>query len=156
MAWASATPSSRNLQFIEGNSDREHRPVPSTIAWDRSLESTSGKYKRKGNSDTTKVPLHEWVKQFPGDNLIVREGKLFCSGCRKMISSKKSVLKIHVSSKKHQNEEEKLKKSKLKDQTIFEAFRGEGSSKYSTFPRGRMCLPTRSCQWVFEGGYPDR
>ena len=29
MASASATPSSRNLQLIEGNSDREHRPVPS-------------------------------------------------------------------------------------------------------------------------------
>ena len=29
MASASATPSSRNLQLIEGNSDGEHRPVPS-------------------------------------------------------------------------------------------------------------------------------
>ena len=29
MASASATPSSRNLQLIEGNSDREHRLVPS-------------------------------------------------------------------------------------------------------------------------------
>jgi len=29
MASAIATPSSRNLQFIEENSDGEHRPVPS-------------------------------------------------------------------------------------------------------------------------------
>ena len=115
MASASATPSSRYLQLIEGNSEGEHRPVPSTIAQDRSLESTRGNYKRRGNSDTTKVPLYERVKQFPGENLIVREGNLYRSRCREIISSKKSVLKIHVSSKKHQNGKEKLKKSELKD-----------------------------------------
>ena len=129
MASVRATPSSRYLQLIEGNSEGEHRPVPSTIARDRSLESTSGNYKRRGNSDTTKVPIDERVKQFPGENLIVRERKLFCSGCREIISSMKSVLKIHISSKKHQNGKEKLEKSKLKDQTIIEAFRREGSSK---------------------------
>ena len=64
--------------------------------------------------------------------MIVEKGKLFCSKCREIISSKKSVLKIHISSKKHQNGKEKLKKSKLKDQTIIEAFRGEGSPKDST------------------------
>ena len=51
-----------------------------------------------------------------------------------IISSQKSVLKIHILSKKHQNGKEKLKKSKLKDQTIIEAFRREGSSKDSTLP----------------------
>ena len=101
MASASAAPSSRYLLLIEGNSEGEHRPVPSTIAQDRSLESTSGNYEQRGNSDTTKVPLYERVKQFPGENLIVREGKLFFSGCREIISSKESVLKIHISSKKH-------------------------------------------------------
>ena len=67
MASASAAPSSRYLQLIEGNSEGEHRPVPSTIARDRSLESTSGNYEQRGNSDTTKVPLYERVKQFPGE-----------------------------------------------------------------------------------------
>ena len=71
MASASATPCSRYLQLIEGNSEGEHRPVLSTIARDRSLETTSGNYKRRGNSDTTKVPLFERVKQFPGENLII-------------------------------------------------------------------------------------
>ena len=66
--------------------------------------------------------------------MIVREGKLFCSGGREIISSMKSVLKIHISSKKHQNGKEKLKKSKLKDQTIIEAFIREGSSKDSMLP----------------------
>ena len=57
----------------------QDRPVPSTITRDRSLriQSTSGKYKRRGNSDTVKVPLHERIRQFPDENFIVREGKLF-------------------------------------------------------------------------------
>ena len=48
-----------------------------------------GKYKRRGNFNTTEVPLHERVKQFPGENLIVRERKPFWSGCREIISSRK-------------------------------------------------------------------
>ena len=106
----------------------QDRPVPSSIARDRSLQSTSGKYKRRGNSDTVKVPLHERVRQFPDENLIVREGKLFCNACREILSTKKSVLKIHVSSKKHQDGKQKMKRSKLREQTIAEAFKREESS----------------------------
>ena len=107
----------------------QERPVPSSIARDRSLQSTSGKYKRRGNSDTVKVPLHERVRQFPDENFIVREGKLFCNACRQILSTKKNVLKIHVSSKKHQDGKQKLKRSKLREQTIAEAFKREESSK---------------------------
>ena len=49
---------------------------------------------------------------------------------------KKSVLKIHVSSKKHRDGTQKLKRSKLREQTIVEAFKREESSKSkdSTLP----------------------
>ena len=63
--------------------------------------------------------------------MIVREGQLLCSGCREIISYKKIVLKIHVSSKKHQNGKEKVE---TETQTIIEAFRRAGSSKDSTLP----------------------
>ena len=105
----------------------QDRPVPSSIARDRSLQSTSGKYKRRGNSDTVKVPLNELerLRQFPDENFIVREGKLFCNVCRQILSTKKSVLKIHVSCKKHQDGKKKMKRSKLMEQTIAEAFMRE-------------------------------
>ena len=67
--------------------------------------------KRRGNSDTTKVPLHERVRQFPGENFIVREGKLFCRVCKKILCSKKSVLHIHISPMKHQNGKENNKQT---------------------------------------------
>ena len=112
------------------------RPFPSSTARDQSLQSTSGKCKRQGNSDTLKVPLHKRVRRFPDENFIVREGKLFCNACRQILSMKKSVLKIHVSSKKHRDGTQKLKRSKLREQTIVEAFKREESSKSkdSTLP----------------------
>ena len=48
----------------------QEKPVPSSIPRDRSLQSTSGKYERRGNSDTVKVPLHERVQQFPDENIV--------------------------------------------------------------------------------------
>ena len=112
------------------------RPFPSSTARDQSLQSTSGKCKRQGNSDTLKVLLHKRVRRFPDENFIVREGKLFCNAGRQILSMKKSVLKIHVSSKKHQDGTQKLKRSKLREQTIVEAFKREESSKSkdSTLP----------------------
>ena len=86
--------------------------------------------------------------------MIVEKGKLFCSECREIISSKKSVLKIHISSKKHQNGKEKLKKSKLKDQTIIEAFRREGSSKDSTLPEEECAYRLEVFSEFLKAGIP--
>ena len=150
------TPTEKRYGWSAGNSfscsakmasatNLQDRPVPSSIARDRSLQSTSGKYKRRGNSDTVKVPLHERVRQFPDENLIVREGKLFCNACREILSTKKSVLKIHVSSKKHQDGKQKMKRSKLREQTIAEAFKREESSKSKD-----STLPVEECAYRLE------
>ena len=50
---------------------------------------------------------------------------MFCSACREILSTKKSVLNTHISSMKRYNGEEKLKQSKLKEQTIIVTFKGE-------------------------------
>ena len=92
-----------------------------------------------------KVPLHERVRQFPDENFIVREGKLFCNACRQILSTKKSALKIHVSSKKHQDGKKKLKISKLREQTIAEAFKREESSKSKD-----STLPVEECAYRLE------
>ena len=65
----------------------------------------------------------------------MKDGKLFCLACREIVSTKKSILITHLASKKHGNSKDKLKKSKLKDQTIMEAFRaGDSTQKDSTLP----------------------
>ena len=100
----------------------------------KSLKANSGKYKGRRNSDTTKVPLHDRVKQFPEESLVVKEGKMFCNGRREIVSSKISILEVYASFKKHQKSKDRLKNFKLKDETILESFRRENTSKNSTFP----------------------
>ena len=55
------------------------------------------------------------IEEFPGKNLCLRGEKLFCSGCKEMLSYKKSILKNHLASKKHAAGKEKLKVTKNRD-----------------------------------------
>ena len=57
---AAATPnqsSAVNLHpdSLQGSENREDRPKPAQLARDRRLESTTGKYKRRGTSNVTNV-----------------------------------------------------------------------------------------------------
>ena len=62
----------------------------------------------------------------------VKGNVIFCNACRVVVSSKKSVLVSHYSSKKHVSGKDKLKMSKLTEQTIVEAVSREKSQKGST------------------------
>ena len=77
--------------------------------------------------------IHDRIQQYPGEELSIKDGKLFCLACREIVSTKKSIVITHLASKKHGNGKDKLKKSKLKDQTIMESFRaGDRTEKGST------------------------
>ena len=76
----------------------------------------------RGKSDAKNVSLHDRVAQFPNENLTIREGKLFCSACKERVSTKKSILKNHIISKKENTGKEKLSKSKLRERSITEVF----------------------------------
>ena len=55
-------------------------------------------------------------------------GKLFCNAYREVFCTKKSVLQYHFFSKKHQRGKDNLKKSKLREHPIIEAFKAEKSN----------------------------
>ena len=76
-------------------------PGRAEITRQRTVRSTGGKYGKRGKSDAKNVSLHDRVAQFPNENLTIREGKLFCSACKERVSTKKSILKNHIISKKH-------------------------------------------------------
>ena len=62
-----------------------------------------GKRKSKGGSGSSNpksVSVESRVKQFPGEHLVVSAGKLFCHACREELTTKMSVLKSHLRSKK--------------------------------------------------------
>lgn len=152
--------SQNNLQDTQGSttsSEVRNRPTPAKISRERSLESTGGKYKLTGKSNTTKVALHDRCRQFPDEHFTVREGKLFCNACREILGTKKSVLQYHISSKKHQKGKDHLKKSKLKEQTIIEAFKAEKSTtKDSTLPLEERAYRIEVVGEFLKAGIPIR
>ena len=107
------------------------RPEPAEIGRDRSLQNTKGKYNIRGSSDTKNVSLHDHINRFPDQFLIVRGTKIFCDACKEILSSKKSVIKLHCASQNHVRSKEKSK-SKLKEQTIAKALSREKTCQDST------------------------
>ena len=85
------------------------------ISRDRVPKSNTGKYKKRGNSDPKNMSPRDRIEEFPGENLCLRGGKLFCNWCKEILSSKKSILKNHLASKKHAAGKEKLKVTKKRD-----------------------------------------
>ena len=85
------------------------------ISRERVPKSNTGKYKERGNSDPKNMSPRDRIEEFPGENLCLRGGKLFCNGCKEILSSKKSILKNHLASKKHAAGKEKLKVTKKRD-----------------------------------------
>ena len=85
------------------------------ISRERVSKSNTGKYKERGNSGPKNMSPRDRSEEFPGENLCLRGGKLFCNGCKEILSSKKSILKNHLASKKHAAGKEKLKVTKKRD-----------------------------------------
>ena len=69
--------------------------------------------------DLKNIKPEERVKEFPGEFLQVRRGKLFCSACREEISLKKSIIKNHTySGNKHNNSKKKLAEREARERDI--------------------------------------
>lgn len=75
------------------------------------------------STDPKSIKPSQRVKEFDNEHLKVSAGKLFCSACREELSSKKSIVKNHVSSVKHSTGKERLQKSEKKTLDIVDAFK---------------------------------
>ena len=64
-----------------------------TVSRERVPKSNTGKYKERGNSDLKNMSPPDRIEEFPGENLCLRGGKLFCSGCKEILSSKRAFSK---------------------------------------------------------------
>ena len=85
------------------------------ISRERVPKSNTGKCKERGNSDPKNMSPRDRIKAFPGENLCLRGGKPFYNGCKEILSSKKSILKNHLASKKHAAGKEKLEVAKKRE-----------------------------------------
>ena len=134
---------------------REGREIePAEIARDRSLQKTKGEYNVRGTSYTKNVSLHDRINQFPDQLLIVRGTKILCEVCKEILSSKKSVIKLHCASLKHVRSKERSKKSKLKEQTIAEALSREKTRQDSTLPLAQQAYRQEVVKEFLKAGIP--
>ena len=131
-------------------------PRRTEITRQRTVRSTGGKYGKRGKSDAKNVSLHDRVAQFPNENLTIREGKLFCSACKERVSTKKSILKNHIISKKHNTGKGKLSKSKLRERSNFEVFQTSENKQVqdSTFPMNERALRVEVLEDFLKAGVP--
>lgn len=139
------------------STDSTPSAVPrASISRERVPKSNTGKYKERGNSNPKNMSLRDRIEEFPEENLCLRGGKLFCNGCKEILSSKKSILKNHFASKKHAAGKEKLKVTKKRDQTIKEALRKEKHNKDSTLPVEERAYRLQVVEEFLKAGIPIR
>ena len=72
-------------------------------------------------NDPKKVSAADRVKQFPNEQLTLSMGKLFCSACREELSTKKSIIELHIQSAKHTKGKQAIITKEKRELTIVEA-----------------------------------
>ena len=55
------------------------------------------------------IKLQQWIDEFKSEHLCVSSGRLFCEACREEVNLKKSIVKNHIRSGKHENSKDALK-----------------------------------------------
>ena len=86
------------------------------------------------------------VSDFPGENLSVSAGQLFCRACREEVAVKRSVVSNHVKSKKHKDGKIKLKQKEVRERDIaasHEAHDNETHRKGETLPEAQKVYRVR-------------
>ena len=152
MASYSSNRSSSNTSSYSGNVVQR-----ASVSRERVLKSTKGKYSERGTSDPKKISLNDRIKQFPGESLCLRNGKLFCGACKELLSSKKSILGNHVASRSHDSSRVKMKKTKKRDQTITEALRQDNTqSKDCMLPVEERAYRLQVVEEFLKAGIPLR
>ena len=103
--------------------DRLKAPKTSELSRKRKVLSNPPKGKKKSSGSSalkTRVNIHPTVRvnDFPGEELSVSMGKLFCKACRETLSVKQSSVKSHIKSVKHVNSKAKLKVKISREQNL--------------------------------------
>lgn len=97
-------------------------PEKARIARDRQIpQNPVGSRKRRRGGSSTKlktVNKHDRVKEFPGECLTVEGGAIFCEACRTEVGVKKSLVKQHISSKRHAQSKRKFLSEKVRQTSV--------------------------------------
>ena len=103
------------------------QPDPSHLARKRNIRCNPpvGMKQSKGRTanDPKIISAADRVKQFPNEHFTVSSGKLFCLACREELSTKKTILELHIKAAKHVKEKETLISKQTSELSIVEALK---------------------------------
>lgn len=134
---------------------------PAAVSRQRTLlVNPSGARKRQRCGPSTKLQrksLHDCVKQYPGEHLVVDAGVLFCGVCRTQVSQKASSLLRHISSARHAEGKKAKQKHKETQQSITTAmrqFNAQTHVKGETLPETERAYRCEVVQAFLRAGVP--
>ena len=100
-------------------------PPASQLARKRRLKVNPPVGKRRGTGHVSASPkgisAAERVKSYPNDCLTARGSVLFCTACKEEVALKKSVISLHIKSKKHERGKSRLEKRNRQEISIIDA-----------------------------------
>ena len=144
--------------------DRLRSPRESELARKRKVRCNhppAGKRQRVSSKvspfDPKSVTPSRRVKEFPGTNLTVSSGKLFCLACREEVGLKSSVVKNHIKSEKHKNGCTKLKQRDARERDIAEALTKYNDSVHlegETLPMEQQVYRVKVLKAFLKAGTP--
>ena len=138
---ASGSSSSASADSAPSFLSRLRSPQPAEICRKRKVAVNPPCGKRRsrgrGNFNPASVTPAQRVKEFPDQPLNVSAGKLFCRACREELSTKLSVLRYHLKSKKHADPTKKRDRMEARERDIAQALVVHDK----THPRGET-IPT--------------
>ena len=134
VATDSSSPSSSSTAKTFLSSLRQ--PAPSKLARIRKVQCNPPIGKKRSAAGRsayapTTVQTFDRVKQYPDEHFIVSAKKLFCTACREEISTKKSVINLHIKSTKHASGKKKFQQQNSTELTIAEALKSYDSSHHT-------------------------
>lgn len=142
--------------------DRLRTPMPADIARSRKVmknDPPKGKRRCKGRhaSDPKGVTPSQRVREFPKESLSVSKGCLFCSVCREQLSLKRSVIKNHVQSSKHESSKKRMEKKEARERDIAESltkYNKEIHPRGETLPQEQQVYRVKVVSAFLKAGVP--
>lgn len=141
--------------------DRLKSPTLSEISQSRKTKCNppTGKRKCRGrlSCDPKGVSASQRVQEFDNENFTVSQGCLFCSACHEQLSLKRSIIKNHVQSLKHQKIKQRLLSKEKREQDIAKSLRqynDENHPRGETLPESQQVYRVKVVMAFLKAGMP--
>ena len=137
-------------------------PQPSVAARKRKIACNppTGKRRSLGRSSVTdpkSIKPDERVRAYPAEPFTVSGGHLFCSGCRERLCLKKSSIKNHIGSKKHEDGKKRLEDKQARERDLAASLRRynlEHHPRGETLPEFQQVYRIRVTRTFLQAGVP--